>query len=220
MKFNFLKILNNQSNNPEEIAEQIVALEQKQIECEKQHDLLRTQAKELRQRKLCGEAISDDEVKEADRKAENTSLDLEAVSESIVKLEEKLRAAYESIRDNGQNVVAERQNALMPERNRLGEELARAKARLLIVAEQLWGSSARERLRNGMAFDTDHETDHWMKEEEEKLRASVRQPTYCQKISEIQGYDSWIMRLNVNDEVQRVLDKHRKNMGVPLKETV
>src|SRR3989338_4530371 len=98
MKLNFLKVLNNQSNNPEEIAEQIVGLELKQIEYEKQRDLLRTQTKELRQRKLCGEAITNDQIKEADRKAENAGLDLEAVTESLAKLEERLRAAYESIR--------------------------------------------------------------------------------------------------------------------------
>ncbi|MEK7200396.1 MAG: hypothetical protein AAB212_10850, partial [Bacteroidota bacterium] len=122
MKLNFLKVLNNQSNNPEEIAEQIVALELKQIEYEKQRDLLRIQTKELRQRKLCGEAIIDDQVKEADRKAENAGLDLEAVTESLAKLEERLRAAYESIRDSGNTVSGQRLNAILPEYNRLNEE--------------------------------------------------------------------------------------------------
>lgn len=219
MAINFLKILNNQSNDPEAIAEQIVALEQKQIEYKKQHGLLRDQAKALRQQKLCGEAIADEQVKDADRKAENAILDLEAVSEGIVKLEEKLRATYESIRDNGQNATAEGQNALLPERNRLCEELARSKAELLVVAEQLFGKvKTEERLRSGSIFEADPDTDPLMKKEEEKLRTSVKQPTYYKKISEVQSYGSWASALNVNDEVQRVLDKHRRNMAAPLKE--
>lgn len=219
MAINFLKILSNQSNEPEEIAEQIVALEQKQIECKKQHGLLRDQAKALRQQKLCGEAITDEQVKDADRKAENAILDLEAITEGIVKLEEKLRATFESIRDNGQNATAERQSVLLPERARLCEELARSKAKLLVVAEQLLGKvKAEERLRSGSIFESDPDIDPLMKKEEEKLRASVKQPTYYKKISEVQSYGSWATALNVNEEVQRVLDKHRRNIEAPLRE--
>ena len=221
MKFNFLKILNNQSNNPEEIAEQIVALEQKQIEYEKQRDLLRTQAKELRQRKLCGETITDDQVKEADRKAENTNLDLEAVTESVVKLAERLHSAYESIRDNGNTVCGQRLNALLPEYNRLSDELALAKARVLVIAEQLWGNAeAKHKLRTGSIFENDDKTDHIMNEESEKLRTSIKQPTYYTKYSEAQSYSSWTMRMNIDYEIENVLNKYRVNMGVPLKETV
>lgn len=221
MKLNFLKVLSNQSNNPEEIAEQIVALEQKQTECEKQHELLRTQAKELRQRKLCGEAITEDQVKEADCKAENSSLDLEAVTESITKLEERLRAAYESIRDNGHTVSGQRLNAILPEYNRLNEELALAKAKLLVIAEQLWGNAtAQHKLRHGYVFDNDDKTDHIMKEEVEKLRTAVKQPTYYTKYAEAQSYSSWTMGMNINYEIENVLNKHRRSMGVPLKENV
>ena len=96
MKLNFLKVLSNQNNTPEEIAEQIVGLEQKQVEYEKQIDVLRQQAKEFRQKKLCGEIVSDGQINEADHKVDNANLDLEAVSESITKLEEKLHKTYSS----------------------------------------------------------------------------------------------------------------------------
>lgn len=221
MKLNFLKVLSNQSNNPEEIAEQVVALEQKQMEYENQYEMLRTQAKELRQRKLCGEAITDEQVKESDRKAENASLDLEAVTESITKLEERLRSAYESIRDNGNTVCGQRLNVILPEYNRLNEELALAKAKLLVIAEQLWGNAeAQHKLRTGGVFINDDKTDHIIREGAEKLRASVKQPTYYTKYSEAQSYSSWTMRMNIDYEIENVLNKYRRNMGVPLKETV
>ena len=112
MKLNFLKVLNNQNNTPDEIAEQIVGLEQKQIEYEKQLDVLRQQAKELRQKKLCGEVVSDAQINEADRKVENANLDLEAVAESIVKLTDKLHETYQAIIDNAYIVTGERTKAL------------------------------------------------------------------------------------------------------------
>ena len=220
MKFNFLKILNNQSNNPEEIAEQIVALEQKQIEYEKQRDLLRTQAKELRQRKLCGEAITDDQVKEADRKAENASLDLEAVAESILKLEEKLQKTYEAIVENGGAVYAQKINAITPEFDRLTEELARAKAKVFIIAQQLWGYGAEVKLRRGQFFDDDPQADAMMKEEVEKLRATIKEPTYYTKYTEAQNYSNWINNLNISTESERLLNKQRAKTGVVVKELV
>jgi len=221
MKFNFLKILNSKSNNPEEIAEQIVALEQERSEYAKQQDLLRAQAKELRQKKLCDEPISDDQVREADRRVENARLDSEAVTEGIVKLEERLRETYEAIVQNANDVAGKKQNALLPERNKLVGELAKAKARLLIVAEQLFGRvKAEERLRRGTIFESDPDTDPLMKEEEEKLRASMKYPTYYEKITEIQSDATWASALRVDEEVPRVLDKCRRNMAVPIKDNV
>lgn len=221
MKLNFLKVLNNQNNTPEEIAEQIVGLEQKQIEYEKQLDGLRQQAKELRQKKLCGELVSDAQINEADRKVENASLDLEAVADSHAKLEERLRAVYESIRENGNTVSGQRLNAILPEYNRLNEELALAKAKVLVLAEQLWGNAtAQHKLRNGYAFHNDDKTDHIMNEEVEKLRASVKQPTYYMKYSDAQNYSSWTAMMRIDYEIDNVLNKHRRNLGVPVKETV
>jgi len=221
MKLNFLKVLNNQSNNPEEIAEQIVALELKQIEYEKQRDLMRIQAKELRQRKLCGEPISDDQVKEADRDAENAGLDLEAVTESIANLEEKLRATYQAIKDNGNEVSGQRINALQPEYKRLNEELALAKARIFIIAEQLWGNAgAYHKIRVGRVFESDSETDHIMNEEAHKLRSALKQPTYYMKYTDAQNYFTRTSNMNVEREMEGVLNKYRKNMEVPVKENV
>ncbi len=221
MKLNFLKTLNSQTNDPEEIAEQIVAMEQKQSEYEKQLGLLRIEAEDLRQRKLCDEPISDDQVREADRMVENARLDSEAVAKVIVKLGEKLRETYEAIAQNANDVAGKKQNALLPERTKLIGELAKAKAKLLVVAEQLLGrAKAEERLRRGTIFESDPDTDPLMKEEEEKLRASLKHPTYYEKIMEIQSEATWASALRVDEEVSRVLDKYRRKTAAPLKEKV
>ena len=192
MKLNFLKVLNNQNNTPEEIAEQIVGLEHKQIEYEKQLDALRQQAKELRQRKLCGEVVLDAQINDADRKVDSVNLDLEAVTESIANLEEKLRNTYEAIIENGHSVTAQKMKAIETERDRLMEELARAKAKVLVIAEQLWGTGVISRLKDSSVFDDDARTDQIMKEEVEKLKSSVKEPTYYSKYQQAQNYSSWI----------------------------
>ncbi len=220
MKLNFLKVLSNQNNTPEEIAEQIVALEQKQIEYEKQLDALRNQAKELRQKKLCGEVVSESQINEADRKVENTNLDLEAVTESITKLEEKLHKTYDAIVENGNNVYIEKIKAIEPEYDRLTGELARAKAKVFVIAQQLLGYNAEVKLRRGSFFDDDPLLDHIMKEEAEKLRASVKEPTYFTKYTEAQHYSNWISGMNVQQESERVINKQRAKMGVAVKELV
>ena len=220
MKLNFLKVLNNQNNTPEEIAEQMVALELKQVEYEKQLDLLRQQAKELRQKKLCGEAITEGQINEADRKVENTNLDLEAVSESITKLEEKLFKTYEAIIENGNAVFGQKINAIMPEFDRLTEELALAKAKVLVIAQQLWGLGGEVKLRRGQFFDDDPQVDRIMKEEVEKLKVSVKEPTYYTKYNEAQNYSSWVSGLNINEESERLLNRQRAKMGAPVKELV
>ena len=220
MKLNFLKVLNNQNNTPEEIAEQIVGLEQKQIEYEKQLDVLRQQAKELRQKKLCGEVVSDSQINEADRKVENANLDLEAVSESIAKLEEKLHKTYEAIIDNGQTVYSQKLNAIKPEYDKLIAELARAKAKVLIIARQLWGQGADAKLRQGRFFEDDPQEDTIMKEEIEKLAVSVKEPAYFTKRNEVDGYSNWITGLNVRQESERLLNNQRAKMDVPVKELV
>ena len=220
MKLNFLKVLNNQNNTPEEIAEQMVALEQKQVEYEKQIDALCHQAKELRQRKLCGEPVSDSQINEADRKVENANLDLEAVIESIARLDEKLLKTYEGIVENGGMVYTQKINAISPEFDRLTEELARAKAKVFVIAQQLFGYNAEVKLRKGQFFDDDPQMESIMKEEVEKLKASVKEPTYFTKYTEAQNYSSWISALNIDQESERLLNKQRAKVGVPVKELV
>lgn len=220
MKLNFLKVLNNQNNTPEEIAEQIVGLELKQMEYEKQLNTLRQQAKELRQKKLCGEVVSEDQINEADRKLENASLDLEAVTESIANLGEKLRKTYEAIIENGNAVAGQKMKAIESERDRLMEELARAKAKVLVIAEQLWGSGVISRLKDSSVFDDDSRTDQIMKEEVEKIKSSVKEPTYYSKYQQAQNYSGWTNSLKIDDEASRLLERQRAKMGMVVQEAV
>ena len=101
MKLNFLKVLNTNKTTPDEIAAEIAALEARQKDCEQELSGLREQAKDLRKRRLCGETVSEADIKDADHKVESVGLDLEAIVESIAKLDEKLRNTLQAIKDDG-----------------------------------------------------------------------------------------------------------------------
>ena len=101
MKMNFLNVLNRKSTSFE-IAEQIVLLEVKEKEMQKEKEKRRNDAKELRQKKLCGENVSESQIKEADLKVEDINLTIETIADSIANLKDKLRPALEAEKEGEQ----------------------------------------------------------------------------------------------------------------------
>ena len=104
MKLNFLNVLNGKAGH-EEIAEQIVALELKQKECERDRDSSKVLCKEVRGKVMCGERISPDVIRNADKAYEEASLNLEIVTESIEDLKKKLIVALEEYRQNEEKQI-------------------------------------------------------------------------------------------------------------------
>jgi len=209
MKLNFLKILNNQGNSSDEIAEQIALLEGKQAEVETQRDALRREAKELRQRKLCGEAVSDIQIKEADRKLEDVTLTLEAIGESLPKLNNKLRHALEEEKREGHKVVNKIHKSLLAERKELDEEFARQRGRLLAFAESILGPVAETYMKDGRLFMHDSATHNIYLREAERTRAAMKRPTYYEKNKENDDYSERLTEFDLDKEVEAVLARHR-----------
>lgn len=57
MKFNFLNVLKGK-RTPDEIVEQIVALEQRQKSCEQEKQVAKETVKEVRSKIMCGEKVN------------------------------------------------------------------------------------------------------------------------------------------------------------------
>lgn len=213
MKLNFLKVLNTSKITPDEIAAEIAALEVKQRDCEQELSGLREQAKDLRKRRLCDEAISEKEIKDADCKVESARLDLEAISDSAAKLNEKLRSAFQAVKDNGLEEIHRRGSAIDSDRAKALEEVARAKARLLVAAEVYIGSWAEHLVKDGRIFEYDPETHDLYQAELERLRAQVKHPTYHEKKLSVDHYASWTRELDVEDEARDIINKHRQKIA-------
>ena len=106
------------------------------------------------------------------------------------------------------------------ERERLFDELARVKAKVFVISQQLWGYMADVRLRRGQFFDDGAVYEQRMKEEVEKLMANLKEPTYFSKRQSIDNYTNWTSNLRINQESECLLNKQRAKMGVPVKELV
>lgn len=208
MKLNVLNVLNKKSSS-DEIAEQIVLLEEKAREAMSERDALRAAAKELRQQKLCGEAITDAQVKEADSRAESAVLDLEAIEETMQKLKSKLTAVLEDIKQKNTPECQKRRSAIIADRQKAKAEIAKAKARLLVAAEAYHGPSAEYYVKDGSIFLSGDETDVLYREEVERCRDQVKRPTYYEKKCEIDNYSNRISEMRVEEEVERLLNKYR-----------
>lgn len=208
MKINFLNVLKQKSTSGE-IAEQIVLLEVKQAEVEAQKDALRREAKELRQRKLCAEAVSDAQIKEADMKLEDITLTMEAISESLTKLKDKLRDALEEERREGREVVQMTHARFIGERKELEEEFARLRGRLLAFAESILGPVAETYMKDGRLFQHDTGTHDIYLREADKARAALKRPTYYEKKRDNENYAQRLTEFDLDKEFETVLARHR-----------
>lgn len=213
MKLNFLKVLNTNKTTPDEIAAEIAALEAKQKDCEQELSGLREQAKDLRKRRLCGETVSDADIRDADRKVESVSLDLEAIVDSIAGLDEKLRNTLQAIKDGGVDESQRRKMLIEAERTKALEELARAKARLIVAGEVYVGSCADNLAKDGRLFDYDPETHKLYQAELERLRTQVKHPTYYEKKMEADDYARWTREMDVDDEAHALVSKQRQRLS-------
>ena len=215
MKLNFLNVLNKQSS-PDEIAQEIVVLEAKEREATKEHDSLKDAAKELRTRRLCGENVSDDQIKVADRKCESASLDIEAIKEMIGNLTNKLHAGFEEIKIKGLPGSQEKRSALILEHQRVSDEIVKVQARLVVLAETYHGVGADTFGRTGRLFWVSPDAESSYYAELDRCRAQIKHPTYYDRKVEADNYARWISEMSIDDEVRQVLDKYRGAMTKPL----
>ena len=98
-----------------------MSVKKKLLDVEKEKGKLKESAKELRQRKLCNEQISDSQIKEADTLVKDIDLTVEAITESIAKLKEKLIATVEDEKEAKRVNAGKKHRELCAERNMLDE---------------------------------------------------------------------------------------------------
>lgn len=209
MKINFLNVLNRKSTS-DEVAEQIVLLETRQHETEKEKEKLRKASKELRQKKLCGEAVSDAQIKDSDLRAEDIDLTIETIGESIAKLKERLYQAIEEEKDENHVLVNKRHRALLAERKALDEEFARMHARILVFAETILGSLAEVYIKDGRLFRYNGDTYYVFKDEYEKAKSELKHPTYYEKQVGNECLSESIRQFDPDKAFEALIDKHRK----------
>jgi len=222
MKLNFLNVLKGKST-PDEIAEQIVALEEKQKICEKEKQDAKERSKEIRSRIMCGEKINPNAVKEADSALEECNINLDVVSESLEKLKEKLEEAFLTLKDEASQKVIEIRRRLNRERDKAKLDLWKAKGKLFGLAFALHGhpETTRRDLESFPAFSPSVGTEEYdvFHAEKDRVIDGLNRPTVADVEEEIRGKSNWVSTFDLEKEIRRIMRKQRPQ-AVEEKETV
>jgi hypothetical protein len=221
MKLNFLNVLKGKSS-PEEIAEQIVALEEKQKLCEQEKVEAKEKAKEIRSRVMCGERINPEAVKLADLALEECNINLDVVAESLAKLKIKLEEALIVKRDGEMKRIIEDRNAMNREKDKATIELWKAKGRLFGLAYAVYGHPevTRRRLQEYPSFSPNLGTEEYnaFHEEKEKIIAELRRPTIADVEEDIRSRDHWVSHFDLEHEIATLMKKYRPAEPTPVEQ--
>jgi len=222
MKLNFLNVLKGKST-PDEIAEQIVALEEKQKICEKEKQDAKERSKEIRSRIMCGEKINPNAVKETDSALEECNINLDVVSESLEKLKEKLEGSFIALKDEASQKVIEIRRRLNRERDKAKLDLWKAKGKLFGLAFALHGhpETTRRDLESFPAFSPSVGTEEYdvFHAEKDRVIDGLNRPTVADVEEEIRGKSNWVSTFDLEKEIRRIMRKQRPQ-AVEEKETV
>ena len=222
MKLNFLNVLKGKST-PDEIAEQIVALEEKQKICEKEKQDAKERSKEIRSRIMCGEKINPNAVKEADSALEECNINLDVVSESLEKLKEKLEGSFIALKEEASQKVIEIRRRLNRERDKVKLDLWKAKGKLFGLAFALHGhpETTRRDLESFPAFSPSVGTEEYdvFHAEKDRVIDGLNRPTVADVEEEIRGKSNWVSTFDLEKEIRRIMRKQRPQ-AVEEKETV
>lgn len=212
MRLNFLNVLKGKSS-PDEIAEQIAALEEKQNLFEKEKNEAKENAKEIRSRLMCGEKIDPGAIKQADAALEECNINLDVVAESLAKLKAKLEETLTAKRDEEAKRVIEDRRQMNLEKEKALLELYRAKARLFALTFAIYGhpETTRRHLESYPAFSPSLGTEEYkiFHTEKDKMIAELRRPTIADVENDIYVRDHWVSHFDLEQEIASVMKKYR-----------
>jgi len=209
MKLNFLSILKGEKSSPDEIAEQIVILENKIEELKETQKETKEASKKIRQRKLCGDKVTESEEKEVSKRYEETVLNLEAIQDSVEELKAKLKDTLLQRKDDTEKKTLDMNKALGLRRHEAMAELTRVKARLLACAKAIWGDGARYWLDDGGYVTNEAEYQGIYNKELEDAEASLKRPTYHERKQHYDTQTEWLRAFDLEDQFNSVIKKYR-----------
>jgi len=211
MKLNFMNVLNKKST-PDEIVEQIVALEKKQRQYRKEHDEAKEKVKEIRSRAICDEKISPDKIKQADKRLDEAKINLEIIEETIEKLKTKLCETLTTLRDEESRNVAAERRVLNSKRSKAELDLWREKGRLFGVAIAVYGhpETARKRLEEYPSFSPGvgsepYDIYHTAKD---RALAEANKPTVADIEKDIERKESWVRNFDIEEEIGKLMKRY------------
>jgi len=217
MKLNFLNVLKKEST-PEEIAEQIIALEIKKTQCEKIRDNAKSICKELRGKTMCGESVNTEAVKQADKSYDESVLDLEIVEESLEELKKNLFTSLEARHAQESKQICIDRNKWATEKEKLLREVNKVKGRLvgLMIGVYHYEPEAMHQLGNLSAFNVSNSDPLYEEFTTEKNQAlsELKRPTPADLEVAVQRKEHWVSTFKIDEEYESILKMYREKAQV------
>jgi len=221
MKLNFLNVMNKKSG-PDEIAEQIVALEVKKGECERIRDDAKKACKEMRGKIMCGERVNAEAVKQADRVYDEALLDLETAEENLEELKKHLYVSLEARHEEESKKVTVDRQKWAAEKDKLQREIDKAKGRLvgLMMGVYRYESEVVRLLGDTSVFSIQSGHPNFAEFTAEKDRAlsELRRPTPSDLEDGAHQKEFWLANFKLEEEYEKVLKTYRDQSGVTVPE--
>ena len=219
MKLNFFNISRKKST-PDEIAEQVVALEIKQKQCEAQRDRAKKECKDIRSRIMCGEKIPPDVQRNTDKAYEDARLDLEAVADSIEDLKKLLHSALES------HCAEEKDRAVKLQRQKdasyegVLRAVLKAKGRFIGLATAIYRHPEEAEAQSFNIGSRFHVTvqDPYYADYQAGIAegmAELKHPTVAEIEEQCSLVTNQFMWFKADEESERLLEKYRKLAEAP-----
>ena len=219
MKLDYFNVLRKKST-PDEIAEQIVALEIKQKQCEAQRERAKKDCKDIRSRIMCGEKIPPDVQRNTDKAYEDARLDLEAVADSIEDLKKLLHSALESNCTEEKDRVAKLQRQKDASYEGVLRAVLKAKGRFIGLATAIYRHPEEAEVQSlniGSRFHVTAQDPYYADYQAGVAEgiAELKHPTVAEIEEQCSVVTNQFMWFKADEESERLLEKYRKLAEAP-----
>lgn len=210
MKLNFFNLLTQKETSSDEIAQEIVLVENKIAEHKEQEKQLKEAGRNLRARQLCGEAISAADMRGVKERLDQVEEDLAVFTESHEKLSAKLDEVLKKENKQGWEQWQKDKNVLKAEEKTQAVEIMKFKARLSVLEGALSDT--------GRSLLDTNEYVRLGNMERKHVLESLPRPTCFDKYAALLGRHTELKDFNEQEAFDRILNQYREREVQPAAE--
>ena len=202
MKFNFLNLLSKDGGSKEQVAQEIVLLENKIAEAKAEEERLVKESHDLRAKQLCGEAVSASDMRGIKDKLAEVQVDQVVFSDGLDKLTAKLADIIEE--QNRQDWEQWRANArvLFEEDRKFMTDLIKFNARVAVLRD-LFGDCI------GRGTLSEDEIKEIERAERKEYLEGLGKPNCADKASELARKEYDLKNFKVEEVMEGLLNLQR-----------
>jgi len=203
MKLNFVKLLTQNEGTPEQVAQEIVLLENKVIEVKAQRLKLQEDGRNMRSRQLCGEAVSASEMRDNKENLSQIEEDMIVFGENIDKLTAKLLVMLEEQNKREWELWRKGRGDLLAEDREHATEIVKLYARIAVLRGLLGDFIGRGNI-------SEEESNRISAVERKEFMDSLPKPTCLDKSNQLVIKEHTLKNFKVQEAMTALLEQYRQ----------